>query len=65
MRLVDRVGQQALLEDRRLERSAPACWNAATRRSVPDPVTPPKTMAEIGAEISAETIPQIRPATAT
>ena len=24
-------------------RSEPACWKAATRRSVPDPVTPPKT----------------------
>ena len=38
-------------------RSEPACWNAATRRSVPEPVTPPNTTAEIGAEMIAETMP--------
>ena len=42
-------------------RSEPACWKAATRKSVPEPVTPPNTTAEIGAEMIAETIPQISP----
>src|SRR5829696_1125010 len=46
-------------------RSAPACWNAATRRSVPEPVTPPKTTAAMGAEMMADTIPQMSPAIAT
>src|SRR6185369_4256125 len=46
-------------------RSEPAFWNAATRTSVPDPVTPPKKIAEIGAEMIALTMPQTRPATKT
>src|SRR4029079_11378872 len=48
-----------------VDRSSPACWNAATRRSVPEPVTPPNTSAEIGAEMIAEMIPHRRPATKT
>ncbi len=41
---------------------------AGTRRRggpCPDPVTPPKTTAAIGAEMIADTMPQIRPAIAT
>ena len=32
---------------------------------MPDPVTPPKTTAAIGAEMIADTIPQMSPAIAT
>jgi hypothetical protein len=41
---------------------APPARNAATSRSVPLPVTPPKTTAEMGAEITAAAIPITSPA---
>ena len=41
--------------------SAPAWRNAATRKSVPEPVTPPKTPAAIGALMSAATMPVEHP----
>jgi hypothetical protein len=45
--------------------SAPAWRNAATRKSVPAPVTPPNRLALIGALMSAATTPVMSPATTT
>jgi hypothetical protein len=45
--------------------SAPPCRKAATRKSVPAPVTPPNTPAAMGALIRAATMPVVMPVRTT